>query len=219
MQDLISIEASVNVYELAKMYHLKRPGVWHSSSNIGFLYQAAECLFDELIQQRALKNESEANMSSLSSSSIASPCSSDSATLKSQMQCQSQQTASDTTSLGNKSHSSASENNNNNNSNAAEIAQVVAVPMPEELVQVQVKKQAASTIGKRRAAAAVQLVSNMIARSSNFTRNLFQQGASASNVPTTVKEEVSTIVPAEGDTSPASTTNNTNTQPQPQIDV
>ena len=31
MQDLINIEATINVYEIAKMYHLKRPGVWHSS--------------------------------------------------------------------------------------------------------------------------------------------------------------------------------------------
>jgi receptor-type tyrosine-protein phosphatase gamma len=30
-QDLIQLEGFVNVYELAKMYHLKRPGIWNSS--------------------------------------------------------------------------------------------------------------------------------------------------------------------------------------------
>jgi receptor-type tyrosine-protein phosphatase gamma len=30
-QDLIQHEGSVNVYELSKMYHLKRPGIWSSS--------------------------------------------------------------------------------------------------------------------------------------------------------------------------------------------
>ena len=47
-QDLIRIESSVNVYEWAKMYHLKRPEVWSNSSNILFLYEAVECLFEEL---------------------------------------------------------------------------------------------------------------------------------------------------------------------------
>lgn len=199
MQDLINIEASVNVYELAKMYHLKRPGVWHSSSNIQFLYQAAECLFDEFIQQRALKNESDANMSSISSSSIVSPCSSlsqDSATLKSQMQCQSQQTASDTTSIDfNKSTQSESNCNGNNTNNNNEISKVV-LAMPDDVVATvgQTKK---SSIGKKRAAA-MHLVANMITRSSNFTRNIFQHASSAAaNVPSSVKEETSTIVAAD----------------------
>lgn len=47
-QDLIQLESSINVYELAKMYHQKRPGIWTNRTNIMFLYEAAECLFDEL---------------------------------------------------------------------------------------------------------------------------------------------------------------------------
>lgn len=207
MHDLIQIEASVNVYELAKMYHLKRPGVWHSSSNIYFLYQAAECLFDEFIQQRALKNESEANMSSLSSSSIASPCSSlsqDSATLKSQMQCQSQQTASDTTSLDKESQSNS------------EISKVVVVPIPEtELVHA--KKSTMASISKKRAAAML-MMSNLVTRSSNFTRNFFQHASTAaSNVPSSVKEESSTIVAEQGDKTPESSAKKA--QQTQQIDV
>jgi len=47
-QDLIHLENTVNVYEVAKMFHLKRPGIWQSQSNIMFLYKAVECLFEEI---------------------------------------------------------------------------------------------------------------------------------------------------------------------------
>ena len=47
-QDLIRLEGAVNVYEVAKMFHLKRPGIWQSQSNVMFLYKAVECLFDEI---------------------------------------------------------------------------------------------------------------------------------------------------------------------------
>jgi len=47
-QDLIQIENCVNVYEIAKIYHLKRPQIWANKKNIIFLYEAAECLFDEM---------------------------------------------------------------------------------------------------------------------------------------------------------------------------
>lgn len=47
-QDLIQLENSVNVYELAKMYHLKRPDIWNNKNNIMFLYEAVECLFEEM---------------------------------------------------------------------------------------------------------------------------------------------------------------------------
>lgn len=33
-QDLIQLESSVNVYELAKMYHLKRPDIWNNRVSI-----------------------------------------------------------------------------------------------------------------------------------------------------------------------------------------
>lgn len=48
LQDLVHLEASVNVYEIAKMYHLRRPGVWLHKSNVMFLYEAVEYLFDEM---------------------------------------------------------------------------------------------------------------------------------------------------------------------------
>lgn len=48
LQDLIHLESSVNVYETAKMFHLKRPGIWASKTNIMFLYGAVEYLFDEM---------------------------------------------------------------------------------------------------------------------------------------------------------------------------
>jgi hypothetical protein len=47
-QDLIHLENSVNVYETAKMFHLKRPGLWSNKANIMFLYGAVEYLFDEM---------------------------------------------------------------------------------------------------------------------------------------------------------------------------
>jgi protein tyrosine phosphatase len=47
-QDLVQIENCVNVYELAKIYHLKRPQIWANKKNIIFLYEAVECLFDEM---------------------------------------------------------------------------------------------------------------------------------------------------------------------------
>jgi hypothetical protein len=47
-QDLIQLENSVNVYEIAKMFHLKRPEIWNSRTNIMFLYEAVECLFEEM---------------------------------------------------------------------------------------------------------------------------------------------------------------------------
>ena len=47
-QDLIQLESSVNVYELAKMFHLKRPNVWSSRANISFLYEAVDALFAEI---------------------------------------------------------------------------------------------------------------------------------------------------------------------------
>jgi hypothetical protein len=47
-QDLVQMESSVNVYELAKMFHLKRPNVWASRANISFLYEAVDSLFEEI---------------------------------------------------------------------------------------------------------------------------------------------------------------------------
>ena len=47
-QDLIQLESSVNVYELAKMFHLKRPNIWSSRANISFLYEAVDSLFEEM---------------------------------------------------------------------------------------------------------------------------------------------------------------------------
>jgi hypothetical protein len=67
------LESCINVYEIAKMYHLKRPGIWNNTNNIMFLYQAVECLFDDHVQKQ-LKNDSNGNLSSNSSVSI--PCSS-----------------------------------------------------------------------------------------------------------------------------------------------
>jgi hypothetical protein len=72
-QDLIQLESSINVYEIAKMYHLKRPGIWMTTNNLLFLYQSAECLFDDHLKKQ-LKNDG--NMSSNSSTSITTPCSS-----------------------------------------------------------------------------------------------------------------------------------------------
>lgn len=46
-QDMIQIENAVNVYEVAKMFHLKRPGIWQSQTNIMFLYNALEYLFED----------------------------------------------------------------------------------------------------------------------------------------------------------------------------
>lgn len=48
IQDLVHMESSVSVYELAKMYHLKRPNIWQSRANIQFLYDCVESLFDEI---------------------------------------------------------------------------------------------------------------------------------------------------------------------------
>ncbi|RNA16188.1 tyrosine- phosphatase 99A-like [Brachionus plicatilis] len=47
-QDSIYLENSCNVYEIAKMYHLKRPNIWSHKSNIQTLYEAVESLFDEI---------------------------------------------------------------------------------------------------------------------------------------------------------------------------
>jgi protein tyrosine phosphatase len=48
-QDLIQLEGCVSVYELAKMYHLKRPGLWSGGiENIMLLYKAVECLYNDL---------------------------------------------------------------------------------------------------------------------------------------------------------------------------
>ena len=71
----IQLESCLNVYEVAKMYHLKRPGIWNTSNNILFLYQAAESLFVDNAK-RQLKNDSHGNLSSNSSTSITTPCSS-----------------------------------------------------------------------------------------------------------------------------------------------
>lgn len=45
-QDAIQLESSVNVYETAKLYHLKRPGIWANKNNIMFLYEAVGYLFE-----------------------------------------------------------------------------------------------------------------------------------------------------------------------------
>lgn len=47
-QDSIYLENSCNVYEIAKMYHLKRPNIWSHKSNILMLYEAVQSLFDEI---------------------------------------------------------------------------------------------------------------------------------------------------------------------------
>lgn len=52
-QDLVQLENAVNVYELAKMFHLKRPGIWQSPANIMFLYNSVESLFDRLMANGA----------------------------------------------------------------------------------------------------------------------------------------------------------------------
>lgn len=47
-QDSIYLENSCNVYEIAKMYHLKRPNIWSHKSNIQTLYEAVHSLFEEI---------------------------------------------------------------------------------------------------------------------------------------------------------------------------
>jgi hypothetical protein len=49
LQDAVQLESSCNVYELAKLYHLKRPGIWAAKSNLLFLYEAVHFLFEELL--------------------------------------------------------------------------------------------------------------------------------------------------------------------------
>lgn len=79
-QDLIQLENVVNVYEVAKMFHLKRPGIWQNQTNIMFLYNALECLFEDLklnqknfkqtIQNRVLTSSSSTTLLNNKNSSL-----------------------------------------------------------------------------------------------------------------------------------------------------
>ena len=184
-----------------------------------FLYQAAECLFEEYIQQRQLKNESEVNMSSVSSSSIASPCStSDSASLnKSQTHCSGSQQACDNTSLDNKS-------NDNNTNKAEENSNHVKIEIVTQEVQSSKDEQGGHrnhvaamirspihTIGKKKAAA-MKAVSSMISRGSNFTRNIFATSSTSQNHSQPKQEDKSTII-IDSAKSSAESTPNLNKQP------
>ena len=61
-QDLIQLENSCNVYEMAKMYHLKRPNIWVNRANIQILYEAVESLFDEVNSSNQYQFKSYLNM-------------------------------------------------------------------------------------------------------------------------------------------------------------
>jgi hypothetical protein len=46
MNEQIDIEGTLNVYELAKLYHTKRPGIWrHSVRHIFSLFYQVQSLF------------------------------------------------------------------------------------------------------------------------------------------------------------------------------
>ncbi|CAF0998359.1 unnamed protein product [Adineta steineri] len=47
MKEQIENENTLNVYELAKLYHTKRPGFWRHNGDLLFLYRCAEILFSE----------------------------------------------------------------------------------------------------------------------------------------------------------------------------
>ncbi|CAF3467601.1 unnamed protein product [Rotaria sp. Silwood1] len=47
MSEQIEIEGILNVYELAKFYYLKRPGIWRHHGDLLHLYRCAEILFHE----------------------------------------------------------------------------------------------------------------------------------------------------------------------------
>ncbi|CAF2523110.1 unnamed protein product [Rotaria sp. Silwood2] len=47
MNEQIEIEGKLNVYELAKFYYLKRPGIWRHHGDLLHLYRCAEILFHE----------------------------------------------------------------------------------------------------------------------------------------------------------------------------
>ncbi|CAF0933103.1 unnamed protein product [Rotaria sordida] len=47
MNEQIENEGILNVYELAKFYYLKRPGIWRHHGDLLFLYRCAEILFRE----------------------------------------------------------------------------------------------------------------------------------------------------------------------------
>ncbi|CAF4445626.1 unnamed protein product, partial [Adineta steineri] len=47
MKEQIENESTLNVYELAKLYHTKRPGIWRHNGDLLFLYRCAEILFSE----------------------------------------------------------------------------------------------------------------------------------------------------------------------------
>ena len=40
----LETDGSVDVYQVAKLYHLKRPGIWKSKDDILYLYKALESL-------------------------------------------------------------------------------------------------------------------------------------------------------------------------------
>ncbi|UJR31355.1 hypothetical protein I4U23_018851 [Adineta vaga] len=44
----MEVEGILNIYELAKLYHIKRPGIWRHNGDLFFLYRCAEILFREL---------------------------------------------------------------------------------------------------------------------------------------------------------------------------
>ncbi|CAF0736152.1 unnamed protein product [Didymodactylos carnosus] len=47
MNDQIEIDGSLNVYELAKLYHMKRPSIWRHSGDLFYLYRCAEILLKD----------------------------------------------------------------------------------------------------------------------------------------------------------------------------
>ncbi|CAF1307408.1 unnamed protein product [Adineta steineri] len=48
ISEQIEIEGTLNIYELAKLYHIKRPGIWRHNGDLFYLYRCAEVLFREI---------------------------------------------------------------------------------------------------------------------------------------------------------------------------
>ncbi|CAF3684143.1 unnamed protein product [Rotaria sordida] len=48
MNEQMEVEGTLNIYELAKIYHIKRPGIWRHNGDLFFLYRCAEVLFREI---------------------------------------------------------------------------------------------------------------------------------------------------------------------------
>ncbi|CAF3333766.1 unnamed protein product [Rotaria socialis] len=48
MTEQMELEGILNIYELAKLYHIKRSGIWRHNGDLFFLYRCAEVLFREI---------------------------------------------------------------------------------------------------------------------------------------------------------------------------